>query len=226
MPRKQKKYHFIYRTTNLINNKFYVGMHSTNNLEDGYFGSGKRLGYSIRKYGLENHEFEILEFLPSREELKKREAEAVNEELLADPLCMNLKFGGEGGWDHVHSSRANLNSEKWKAYSESAAYRENSQKGLSIIQSRTNEEKSQSAKKNWETGRDKMMASVPEKVSKMNSAGAKEKRKETFAKNKHQSGEFNSQFGTCWIHKEDQAKKIKKEDLQNWINLGWLRGRK
>ena len=105
MPRKQKKYHFIYRTTNLLNGKFYVGMHSTDNLEDGYVGSGKRLGYSIRKYGLENHKFEILEFLPSREELKKREAEVVNEELLSNPLCMNLKFGGEGGWDHINSNQ-------------------------------------------------------------------------------------------------------------------------
>ena len=225
MPRKQKKYHFIYRTTNLLNEKFYVGMHSTDNLEDGYVGSGKRLGYSIKKHGIENHKFEILEFMSSREELKKREAEVVNEELLTDPLCMNLKFGGEGGWDHVHNSRANLNSEKWKAYSQSAAYRENSQKGLTIIQSRTNEEKSQSAKKNWETSRDKMMAAVPEKVLKMNSDEAKEKRKESFAKNKHQSGESNSQFGTCWIHKDSSVKKIKKEDLQFWFDLGWLKGR-
>ena len=101
MPRKQKKYHFIYKTANIVNDKFYIGMHSTDNLDDGYIGSGKRLGYSIRKYGLENHKFEILEFLPSREELKKREAEVVNEELLTNPLCMNLKFGGEGGWDHL-----------------------------------------------------------------------------------------------------------------------------
>ena len=97
MPRKQKKFHFIYKTTNRLNEKFYVGMHSTNNLEDGYLGGGKRLWYSIQKYGLENHECEILEFLPSREDLKRREAEIINEELLANPLCMNLKFGGEGG---------------------------------------------------------------------------------------------------------------------------------
>jgi hypothetical protein len=73
-------------------------MHSTDDLEDGYIGSGKRLWYSIRKYGKENHKCEILEFLSSREELKNREAEIVNEELLSDSMCMNLKYGGEGGF--------------------------------------------------------------------------------------------------------------------------------
>lgn len=98
MPRKQKQYHYIYKTTNVLTNKFYVGMHSTDDLEDGYIGSGKRLWYSIRKYGKENHKCEILEFLSSREELKNREAEIVNEELLSDSMCMNLKYGGEGGF--------------------------------------------------------------------------------------------------------------------------------
>lgn len=44
-------------------------MHSTDNLEDGYLGSEKRLRYSINKHGAENHEREILEFVDSREEL-------------------------------------------------------------------------------------------------------------------------------------------------------------
>lgn len=95
--RKPKKYHYIYKTTNIIKDYFYIGMHSTNNLEDGYLGSGKRIRYSINKYGKENHKFEILEYLPSREELKKREKEIVNEEMLANPQCINLCIGGDGG---------------------------------------------------------------------------------------------------------------------------------
>ena len=104
MPRKEKKYHFIYKTTCLANEKFYVGMHSTNDLEDGYLGSGKRLRYCINKYGEENHQFEILEFLPDRKSLKEREAEIVNELFLEDENCLNLKEGGEGGWVFVNGN--------------------------------------------------------------------------------------------------------------------------
>ena len=51
MGRKKPHIHYIYKTTCNITNKYYIGMHSTSNLEDGYLGSGKRLRYSIRKYG-------------------------------------------------------------------------------------------------------------------------------------------------------------------------------
>jgi hypothetical protein len=69
MARKQKKYHYIYKTTCNVNGKYYIGMHSTDNLEDGYMGSGKRLWNSINYHGKETHVKEILEYCKSREEL-------------------------------------------------------------------------------------------------------------------------------------------------------------
>lgn len=66
------KYNFIYKTTNLINGKIYVGQHRTDNLEDGYIGRGirrkinnnKRGGFhnAVFKYGYDNFKREILEF--------------------------------------------------------------------------------------------------------------------------------------------------------------------
>lgn len=105
MPRKPYLYHFIYRTTNTITGKFYVGMHSTNDLADGYLGSGKRLKYSLNKYGKENHRIEILEFCKNRDELQLKEESIVNEELLSNPLCMNLCVGGIGGVGGYESKR-------------------------------------------------------------------------------------------------------------------------
>ena len=46
---KEKKYNYVYITTNLENKKQYVGDHSTNNINDGYLGSGKILWKSIEK---------------------------------------------------------------------------------------------------------------------------------------------------------------------------------
>lgn len=98
----RRKFHYIYKITR-DNGQFYIGMHSTDNLEDGYFGSGKIITASIKKHGKEKHTKEILEFLPSREALKLREKELVTEELLDDKLCMNLKLGGEGGFEHLNT---------------------------------------------------------------------------------------------------------------------------
>lgn len=72
-------------------------MHSTNVLEDGYLGSGRLLARSITKHGTSNHVRDVLEFCSSREDLKLRESSVVSRDLLADPKCMNLTVGGEGG---------------------------------------------------------------------------------------------------------------------------------
>lgn len=97
----RKKFHLLYKTTCTVTGRYYVGMHSTDDLQDGYVGSGKRLRHSISKHGLENHKTEVLELCESRSQLRKREAELVDLERMKDPQCMNLKLGGEGGWDHI-----------------------------------------------------------------------------------------------------------------------------
>jgi hypothetical protein len=111
MPRrKKKKFHFLYKTINLLNGKFYIGAHSTNNLEDGYLGSGRLLRYSINKNGIENFQIERLEFFEDKEKLFDREKEIVNESLLRDPSCMNLMIGGRGGFisEEQQKNRASL----------------------------------------------------------------------------------------------------------------------
>ena len=88
--KEQKKYHFTYRTTNLVNGRYYLGMHSTNRLDDGYLGSGKRLYYELNKYGRNNFKFEILEQFNSREELVEAEISLITEEDVKNSNCLNL----------------------------------------------------------------------------------------------------------------------------------------
>lgn len=71
-------------------------MHSTDDLNDGYIGSGTRLWKSINKHGKENHVMEILEYYPDREALSKREEVLITFDVLNDIQCMNLRTGGTG----------------------------------------------------------------------------------------------------------------------------------
>jgi hypothetical protein len=96
-----KKYFFVYKTTR-TDGRYYLGMHSTSELNDGYLGSGKILKQSIKKHGVEQHTREILGHASSIEELKLLEQKIITREHLSNPLCMNLKLGGEGGWDYIH----------------------------------------------------------------------------------------------------------------------------
>lgn len=90
-------YYYIYKITNKLNGKIYYGQHSTDNLEDGYMGSGKAILKALKKYGKENFEKKILKFYNSLEELNIVEARLVNERWLKKNKhrCYNLQTGGK-----------------------------------------------------------------------------------------------------------------------------------
>lgn len=88
------QYHYLYKITNLINGKFYIGIHSTDNLNDGYFGSGKRLKTAILKYGKENFLKENLEYFSSLDDALDAERKIVTEEFCKRDDTYNIAVGG------------------------------------------------------------------------------------------------------------------------------------
>jgi len=212
---KQKKYYFIYKTTNVLTGRYYYGMHSTYNLDDGYLGSGKRLRYSIRKYGEENHKREIIEFVNSREMLKQREREIVNINEIAKKDCMNLIVGGEGGF-------ISKEQQKYRSSCAGKAFA-NRLKNDVEFRNRFSENTSIIMKQQYKDGRRK-------KGIFCDWTGRKHKeesKRKTGEKNSiHQKGSGNSQYGTCWIYKDKENKKIKKENLDKYLIQGWIKGRK
>lgn len=90
-----KKYHFIYKTTNLINGKIYVGQKSSDYLCESYLGSGRHLKCSINKYGRENFKREIIEFCNSVDHLNEREIHWIEELDARNPkVGYNIAKGG------------------------------------------------------------------------------------------------------------------------------------
>jgi len=91
-------YHYIYKTTNLINGKYYIGVRSNKDpWNDVYIGSGVAIRDAIKKYGKENFNKEILSFHSSREEAYCTESLIVSQETVDDKNSYNMKCGGMGG---------------------------------------------------------------------------------------------------------------------------------
>lgn len=203
MPRKQHSHHYIYKTTCSVTNRYYIGMHSTSNLEDGYLGSGQCLWHSINRYGKENHSIEILEFLSDRKSLALREAQIVNEELLKDPMCMNLAKGGEAG---------GFLNEEHQLKCSSAGGKTMTEHKRQIVSNLMKAFNTSDKHKPWPKAYDW--------TGKKHSEATKKKMSES--KKGKGIGEINSQFGTMWITNGRKNKKIKKDQL---IPNGWQRGR-
>jgi hypothetical protein len=86
---------FIYKTTNLINGKYYIGKH-TGNTDDDYLGSGILLKKAIQKYGKQNFKREVLMFCTNEQELNYQESKTV-QMYIQDVNCYNIAPGGNGG---------------------------------------------------------------------------------------------------------------------------------
>ena len=94
-------YYLVYKTTNLINEKFYIGAHRTKNLNDTYMGSGVALNAAIRKYGTENFIREILYIAKDEDDMFLMEQKLISESIGQN--CYNMMPGGKGGFDHINS---------------------------------------------------------------------------------------------------------------------------
>ena len=205
----KEKFYYIYKITNLLNEQFYIGMHQTKNLNDGYFGSGLRLKNSITKYGIENFQKEILEFLSSRDEMIQREKELVTEDLIKSEFCLNLKPGGHGGYGIDISRKGGQKHGLKRKLENDPIFRDYFSK--------------QKSEKNRILHKQGIL-----KINPYMFQGKKhtEKTLNQMRGKTHQQKEGNSQFGTCWITKENENKKIKKEELNTYLFQGWIKGRK
>lgn len=121
-PEISSAYNFVYRTTNLINNKVYIGVHRTNDLDDGYLGSGTLLKKSVNKYGEENFKKEILKFFETYQEALDYERELVTLDFINEDNNYNLKEGGYGSCGFSEETKKQFSITRKKMFEDPVFY--------------------------------------------------------------------------------------------------------
>ena len=124
--------YIVYKTTNSINGKYYIGVHRTSNLNDGYMGCGHyrgrklrtqldtRLYRAFRKYGDDAFITEVMHSFKNEIDAFKKEKELID---ITDKNCYNDKPGGIGGF-HPDTNKGRILSEsERKKLSDSAKIR-------------------------------------------------------------------------------------------------------
>jgi group I intron endonuclease len=186
----------IYKIINKIDGKIYIGKHQTENLDDGYMGSGTILRRAQKKHGIENFVKEIIHVFDNEEDMNETEKFIVTEEFCLREDTYNICVGGQGGFSYIN--RSNLNGIRGKNHTEESKKK--------IAQTLTGKPHPK-----------KPRYGVRPFLGKTHTEETKTKMRKP--KN---IGDCNSQFGTMWITDGTACKKIKSTDI---IPEGWYKGR-
>jgi len=204
---------YLYKITNIINNKIYVGVHQTDSIDDRYMGSGTAIIRAIKKYGIENFRKDILEFFDTYEMALEAEELIVDKKFILREDVYNLRTGGIGGWGHINSidkaDRINIKSFKAKIASG---------------------ELKVGGSQHWtEENRKKVIDTARKNANKVTGAAhtesANNKRNATFKRIGFSQGKKNSQYGKFWIS-NIETKEVRRTDKGANIPDGWVRGKK
>lgn len=115
--------YIVYQTTNLINNKIYIGQHKTKDPEtfDQYLGCGIKvnmpssyenpcspLQYAVKKYGVKNFKRTTIAVFDTLEEALELEAKIVNYDFLKRKDTYNAQLGGITGYKYLPINQFDL----------------------------------------------------------------------------------------------------------------------
>lgn len=207
-------FYLIYQITNLTNGKIYIGKHKTNNIDDGYMGSGIIICRAIKKYGIENFKKEILFCFDNEDAMNQKEKEIVNEDFLKREDVYNLSEGGKGG-DCKQALLVLKDLMKDEEFHSKWLEKHN----IAVQKPENREKISEGLKLHYKTHNGPWLGRT-------HSEETKRKISET-QKSRDISGESNPNYGNCWIiHPETEERKlIPKNELTKYEELGYLKGR-
>ena len=103
-------YGYIYKITNLINEKKYIGKHKSASFDKDYFGSGKIIKQAVKKEGKENFRIDIIEWCENKEQLNEAEKYWIKfYDAQKSEEYYNIASGGEGNEGLIFTEEQKLN---------------------------------------------------------------------------------------------------------------------
>ena len=227
---KEKKY-LIYQITNLINGKIYVGAHITYNINDKYMGSSKYLKKDIKELGRQNFEKIPLHVFDNKEDMRLKEAEIVDKNFVFRNDTYNRLVGGIMDFSWVGTVVVkDKDGNCQRVYVEDPRYlsgelihvctgikNENAKiANINTVVVKKNNKFFRISKNDSEWLSGELVPYNKGIKQHPNSIFKNKKRSDVF-KNKLSEaaklkiGNKNSQFGSCWITKGKENKKIRRE---------------
>ena len=191
-----KQYNYIYKITNQVNDKIYIGKHSTDNLDDGYMGSGILICKAENKYGIENFTKEYLAFCDIEDKLNWFEKFYIKK-YKAREVGYNLTDGGEGGNTGISEDGRRRLSKNHKGIN-NPMYGKNSQDYMTPEAIKEKNKKISESNK----GKHFMTDERKQKISEMN------KGKTSPMKDKHHTEETKQKMRDAWVRRKNKENNL------------------
>ena len=249
--KQQNKIRYIYKITLLcgsLKDHYYIGQHTTNNIDDNYAGSGCKVSAYYKKYGKiegETYIKEIIKYCNTLDELNEAEFQEIGDKYDLDPLCLNLAAGGKV-CTPSQETRLKISKklkyqtrseEQRKHISEAAKIRSNKYPNLIINM----------AKHSWDHPTSERIEAARQRIIKYNKSEEHKQRVIEYNKSRILSPEThermrNAQLGrklseetkqklseisknTIWINNGEKCKRILGNEINLYIESGWVKGR-
>ena len=249
---------YVYKITNLVNGKIYVGLKSGSKFVNSYWGSGSLIRKAIAKYGKDNFSREVLAWCYTRDELEQTEIywiaklDAMNPE-----VGYNLTIGGHTTLGYKYSAEQLASKKTRNGQKQSQETKEKISLSIKkyfaenprphIPHTDETKQKIGAAHKGKTTSqetRDKLSAALSGENSPLYGVPLTEEHKQNISKNrkgkccgpdhqdfgKHQTAERRANIGKAnsgriYINNGEITKHVKLEDVQSYLEQGWVVGR-
>lgn len=220
-------YGYVYKTTNIVNGKIYIGQHKSEHFDRNYYGSGVKLKNAIRKYGIQNFIVEIICWCETKQEIDYKERFCIAFfKSQCDTLGYNIADGGEGGdiFSNLSVERQSEISYKLKQSWLNRPEKEKQQlklkyaRGGKIREAKiTNEDRTRRSNLISEKLSNRVHIHKGN-IHKM----VKDYELDDYIKIGYELGQRSSERVN--IYKDGKNIRVEKSELQNYINQGWKKG--